>query len=60
MGTTDQKKKEGEKILENYKRQLADRMAREKIAQQALQTQNSVAGSKRTKGSNEEFRMKRL
>jgi len=33
MGTTDQKKKEGEKILENYKRQLADRMAREKIAQ---------------------------
>jgi hypothetical protein len=31
MGETDEEKKAGEKILENYKKQLADRMAREKI-----------------------------
>ncbi len=31
MGKTEQERKQGEKILENYKKQLADRMAREKI-----------------------------
>jgi len=29
--TNPKEKKHGEKILENYKKQLADRMAREKI-----------------------------
>jgi hypothetical protein len=31
MGKTEKQRKDGEKILENYKRQLADKMAREKI-----------------------------
>ena len=31
MSKDTDKKKEGEKILENYKKQLAERMAREKI-----------------------------
>lgn len=35
MATDDVKRKQGEKILENYKKQLADRMTREKVNQQA-------------------------
>lgn len=31
MGTTPEAKVMGDRILENYKKQLADRMAREKI-----------------------------
>lgn len=31
MSTDPKKKEQGEKILENYKKQLADRMTREKI-----------------------------
>lgn len=31
MGKSEKERKTGEKILENYKKQLADRMAREKI-----------------------------
>ena len=39
MGKTEKQRKDGEKILENYKRQLADKMAREKIQMQAMNTQ---------------------
>ena len=38
MATDDVKRKQGEKILENYKKQLADRMTREKVNQQAKST----------------------
>jgi len=31
MSNNEEKRRKGEKILENYKKQLADRMAREKI-----------------------------
>jgi hypothetical protein len=31
MGETPEQRMMGEKILENYKKQLADRMAREKV-----------------------------
>lgn len=41
MGKTEKQRKDGEKILENYKRQLADKMAREKIQQQAINTQQT-------------------
>ena len=61
MGKTEKQRKDGEKILENYKRQLADKMAREKIQQQAMHTQQMAnQNSKRSKGSQDEFKMKRL
>jgi hypothetical protein len=53
MGETDEEKKAGEKILENYKKQLADRMAREKIELQALSSTNSV-GKSNAKRSNKD------
>ena len=53
MGETDEEKKAGEKILENYKKQLADRMAREKIDLQALSSTNSV-GKSNAKRSNKD------
>ena len=58
-------RKYGEKILENYKKQLADRMARYKINMQAQNnTQNKSSGSKLS-GANDtskqdEFKMKRF
>ena len=63
MSDKQEERRQGEKILENYKKQLADRMAREKIQLQALGTSNSLGGKSGRKKSNkeaEEFRMKRL
>lgn len=48
-------RKYGEKILENYKKQLADRMARYKINMQAQNTQNKSSTTKQ-----DEFKMKRF
>lgn len=59
-------RKYGEKILENYKKQLADRMARDKIAMQAATTQpqNKTSTTKRSGGHDtakqDEFKMKRF
>ena len=63
MSDKQEERRQGEKILENYKKQLADRMAREKIQLQALSASNSMGGKSGSRKSNkeaEEFRMKRL
>lgn len=63
MSDKQEERRQGEKILENYKKQLADRMAREKIQLQALSASNSIGGKPGSRKSNkeaEEFRMKRL
>lgn len=61
MSKDPQKKRDGDKILENYKKQLAERMAREKIQLQALSGQTSAkTSSKRSAKDNAEYRVKRL
>jgi hypothetical protein len=57
MGETPEQRLMGEKILENYKKQLADRMAREKVESQTKEM-GSASGnksSKRSKRSNDDF-----
>ena len=51
----------GEKILENYKKQLADRMAREKVENQTKDMASATGNksSKRSKRSNDDFMQKR-
>ena len=59
-------RKYGEKILENYKKQLADRMARYKINMQAQNnTQQNKSSASKLSGANDtskqdEFKMKRF
>jgi len=52
MGTTPEAKVMGDRILENYKKQLADRMAREKVTK-------TGGGDEKSKES-ENFKQKRM
>ena len=61
MSKDPQKKRDGDKILENYKKQLAERMAREKIQLQAMSgTSSGKHSSKKSGKDNTDYRMKRL
>lgn len=60
MGETAEERHMGEKILENYKKQLADRMAREKVESQTREMTSGKNSSKRSKRSTDEFMQKRM
>ena len=48
MSNNDKSKKEGEHILNNYKKQLAEKMARDKANKGDMSVKSSAKGSSRT------------
>lgn len=54
MGETPDQRMMGEKILENYKKQLADRMARERLESHTKEMIGSMAEAQRSRGAQQQ------
>ena len=55
MSKTDKDKKDGEHILNNYKKQLAEKMAREKANRGDISMKSSFKGSSRSNNKRNKF-----